>query len=491
MGCAISSRKGKLDGNRHDVDSKGSIKPSAFVAENTNRLTDIYKLGKLLGSGAYADVRICYLKENGAKRAVKIIKKQSLSGNNIRQKIENEKEIIKSLDHPNIIRFYEFFEDAKKLYIIMEYSNGSEFFSQILQNESYSEIQAAKIMYQIFSILSYLHDKNIAHRDLKPESMLIDKDTLKVIDFAEASVITTRISQKVGSLFYSAPEVMFGTHTTSCDLWSAGVILYILLTGYHPFSGINDDETLKNIKNIKYTTTGKIWNQISSLAKELVSLLLCDHSRRISANDALHHPWILNFTQIFSPETPIISSALENLKHFTNTSVLRDAVHFFLTMQRVSTGDIKILGEVFKKIDKNDDGKISKQELINEYTNTLGVIQAESEVEKIMKEVDTNNDGYINYTEFLKAALDIRKMLSIENLRAAFRNFDKDFSGRISVLELKRVVSERNLLSHKTWTEILKEVDLNCDGEIDLIEFEKLVLMKGQAETEENADDKN
>jgi calcium-dependent protein kinase len=486
MGCTPSSRKVRLDGNKHDIDSKASIKPSAFVAENTNRLTDVYKLGKLLGSGAYADVRICYLKENGAKRAVKIIKKQSLSGNNIRQKIDNEKEIIKSLDHPNIIRFYEFFEDAKKLYIIMEHSSGFEFFSQILQNESYSEIQAAKIMYQIFSVLSYLHEKNIAHRDFKPESILMDKDTLKVIDFTEACIINTRMSQKVGTLFYSAPEVIFGTHTISCDLWSAGVIFYILLTGCHPFSGINDEETLENIKNIKYTTSGKVWNSISTLAKELISLLLCEQSRRISSIDALHHPWIQNFTQIASPETPIMASALNNLRHFRNTSVLRDAVHLFLTMQRVSTGDIKTLGEVFKKIDKNGDGKLSKQELISEYTSTLGIIQAESEVEKIMKEVDTNNDGFINYTEFLKAALDTRKILSIENLRAAFRNFDKDFSGRISVLELKRVVSERNLLSNKTWTQILKEVDLNGDGEIDLEEFEKLVLTKGQEEIEQN-----
>ena len=176
------------------------------------------------------------------------------------------------------------------------------------------------------------------------------------------------------------------------------------------------------------------------------------------------------------PETPVIAAALINLKGYRATSLLRDAIHTYITMQRISNKDIKVLGQVFNRIDKNNDGKLSREELISEYTKTLGLIQAEYEVERIMKEVDTDHNGFIDYNEFLKAAIDTRKILSSENLRSAFRNFDKDFSGKISANELKRVISERNLLQNQNWSQIIKEVDENGDGEIDLEEFERLVF---------------
>jgi calcium-dependent protein kinase len=154
-------------------------------------------------------------------------------------------------------------------------------------------------------------------------------------------------------------------------------------------------------------------------------------------------------------------------------------------MQRVSNNDLKTMTEVFKKIDKNGDGRLSREELIEEYTATLGIIQAENEVERIMKEVDSDKSGFIDYAEFVKAAMDTRKVLSEENLRSAFRNFDRDSSGKISLAELRRVLSEKHLMDDGDWAKILKEFDGDGDGEIDLQEFEKIVMSKVEERYEE------
>jgi calcium-dependent protein kinase len=476
MGCSIVSKsKSKPRDKKYEAQA---IRPSAFIIENKGRFQEVYKRGKLIGSGLHAEVHTCFLKENGVKRAVKIIRKDLLKNSNYLTRIDHEKEVLKLFDHPNILRLYEFFEDAKRIYIVREFCDGTELFREISLNETYTENKAARIMHQLFSVLNYIHSHQIVHSDLKPEHIFLNRLEIKLIDFSLAARKGTKQIKREGLWPYSSPELLSGVLDFPSDLWSCGVLLYILLCGVHPFHGTSDSAILENIKSIRVNKSGNTWEGISEGAKHLICQLLCDQSTRLSAEDALKHPWIVVLTQNDSPDTPIVQLALRNLREFRFTSLLADAVHTFITMQRVSNTDLKTMTEVFKKIDKNGDGRLSREELIEEYTGTMGIIQAENEVERIMKEVDSDKSGFIDYAEFVKAAMDTRKILSIENLRSAFRNFDKDSSGKISLSELRRVLSEKRLMDDGSWNTILQEFDDNGDGEIDLGEFERIVMTK-------------
>ena len=476
MGCSIASKsKLKSRDKKHEVQA---IRPSAFIIENKGRFQEVYKRGKLIGSGLHAEVHTCYLKENGVKRAVKIIRKDLLQSSTYLARIEHEKEILKLFDHPNILRLYEFFEDAKRIYIVREFCDGTDLFREISSNETYTENKAARVMHQLFSVLNYIHSHEIVHSDLKPEHIFLNKTEIKLIDFSMASRPGSKQAKREGLWPYSAPELLSGSYDYACDMWSCGVLLYVLLCGAHPFHSSTDSGMVENIKAIALNRAQHTWGGISDGAKHIISQLLCEQSARLTAEEALKHPWVLVLTQNDSPDTPIVQLALKHLREFRFTSLLADVVHTFITMQRVSNNDLKTMTDVFKKIDKNGDGRLSREELIEEYTGTMGIIQAENEVERIMKEVDSDKSGFIDYAEFVKAASDTRKILSIENLRSAFRNFDRDSSGKISLNELRRVLSEKHLMDDGDWGKILQEFDDDGDGEIDLQEFEKIVMSK-------------
>lgn len=172
----------------------------------------------------------------------------------------------------------------------------------------------------------------------------------------------------------------------------------------------------------------------------------------------------------------ILGSVLGRLRAFNSFHKLREAVYTFIITQVISIKETRLLREVFRTLDKNGDGKLSLDELASHYSLTMGDEEAIKEAKKIMKEVDTNNSGFIDYTEFLRASIDSRKILSNENLKIAFKMFDKDSSGTISAAELKLVLQGNMQIEDKVWTDIISIVDQNSDGEIDLEEFQDMVL---------------
>lgn len=168
--------------------------------------------------------------------------------------------------------------------------------------------------------------------------------------------------------------------------------------------------------------------------------------------------------------------ALSHLKDFHSNNKLKDAVRTFITSQCLSSTDTKVLKDIFRSIDLNGDGKLSRDELFQQYSIAMSPAEAELEVNRIMSEVDTDNSGFIDYGEFLKASVDSRVVLSTENLKFAFHMFDKDGSGAISVSELKKVLEEGSNVENSVWTLVLEKVDQNQDGQIDLEEFKNIVL---------------
>lgn len=194
------------------------------------------------------------------------------------------------MDHPNIVRMFEVYQDPKRYFIVTEHCSGGELFDQIIKRPYYSERDAALIMKQVLAAIAYCHSMKIVHRDLKPENLLLDREgddaIIKVIDFGTSQTFdpTQKMHQTYGTPYYIAPEILSGEYTERCDVWSSGVILYILLCGKPPFDGESDEEILKNVQKGVYKMSGPIWTRISSDGVDLVKKMLCfDADKRITA----------------------------------------------------------------------------------------------------------------------------------------------------------------------------------------------------------------
>jgi calcium-dependent protein kinase len=366
----------------------------------------------------------------------------------------------------------------------MEQCSGGELFGEIIKRQNFGESHAATILQQLLSALAYLHDRGIIHRDIKPENVLLEElndiMNIKLIDFGTAVQVKNSKTAKgaVGTAYYIAPEVLSGTYNSKCDLWSCGVLLFILLAGHPPFDGQTDNEILEKVKKSNYHFRHKAWNSISDDAKDLVSSLLAPSSTRLSAQEALEHPWIRRFSERQTLNQGFLDLTLNSLKNFHKGSKLRDAVSTFIITQCVSVADTKELRKVFKEMDKNGDGKLSKEELLDYYQKYYEKEAADAEVKKIMQEVDSDNSGFVDYSEFIKATLDYRKIANTQFLRRAFDLFDNNANGSISASELKKILAGGNICEDKIWNEIIKIVDMNGDGQIDFNEFERIILSK-------------
>ena len=223
MGCTVNTKFRKQLETENKHIKQVVLAPGSFVNENENKFSDIYRLGKAIGTGSYGEVRSCFHRESNQKRAVKIIRKDLLTSESLRANLDKEISILRAIDHPNVVRVYEFFEEVKRLFIVMEFCKGGELFNEIVRRKFLTEIHAAHIMNEILRTLDYLHQKNIIHRDLKPENILLedrhDVMNIKIIDFGAAIIQQeSQLNGIAGTMLYIAPEVLTGSYTCLCDL---------------------------------------------------------------------------------------------------------------------------------------------------------------------------------------------------------------------------------------------------------------------------------
>ncbi|OMJ66055.1 hypothetical protein SteCoe_37240 [Stentor coeruleus] len=480
MGCGSSQNKKKVN-RKSRIASVAvvSISPGTFLTRSKGSLSNNYTEIKKIGSGAFAEVKLCIYKPLDQKRAVKIIHKAGLHYQQMDQEyMLKEISVLNTLDHPNILRCYEIFEDHWKFYVAMEYCEGGELFGKIIKLKKFTEKQAAEIMFQLLSAVAYCHSKDVIHRDLKPENILLeDKEdglSLKVADFGSSCFIDhkRKMTGCFGSAYYLAPEVLSGEYTEKCDIWSCGIILFILLTGKPPYSGRDDKTIINQLKHCPLNIKAEKYPTLSSNAIDLLQkLLILEPNDRISALEAISHPWVKSFRG-HEEEQVNLAHTLENLKQFSSNNKLKDAVYTFLATQVVSSEEVRTLKAEFQALDKNGDGKISSNELMEQYILTMNEEDAKHVVGNIMKEVDTNQNGEIDYVEFLTACMNYKQVLSKNILDISFRMFDRDESGQISVDEIRSILKSGNtLIDENIWTDLVKEVDQNGDGVIDIREF--------------------
>eukprot|EP01007_Sphenomonas_quadrangularis_P000961 NODE_182_length_1900_cov_85.023231_g137_i0.p1 GENE.NODE_182_length_1900_cov_85.023231_g137_i0~~NODE_182_length_1900_cov_85.023231_g137_i0.p1 ORF type:complete len:331 (+),score=59.30 NODE_182_length_1900_cov_85.023231_g137_i0:60-1052(+) len=277
--------------------------PNRIFNLNEGCVTDEYALKDLLGRGSFSSVRRATHKKTGQDVAVKIIDKNSIDVKV--DSLKTEVKILMNVKHPNIVDLMDVFEDDTHVYLVMELMTGGEFFDRICNvfPNGYSEQQSSELIRKIIEAVAYLHARGIIHRDLKPENLLFsnpDKDdnSIKISDFGLAKIWSGDMLVKTacGSPNYVAPEVLTNDmkgYSFACDMWSVGVILYVLLCGFCPFYDENTPALFQAIIAGSYSFPSPYWDPISDDAKDLIQrLLVTDPKKRLTPQQALEHPWI-------------------------------------------------------------------------------------------------------------------------------------------------------------------------------------------------------
>ena len=416
------------------------------------------------------------------------------------QDLVNEIELLQSLDHPNVIKLHEYFYDgdtimeSSNLFLVMELCEGGELFDRLhMQTHShYTEAKAAGIVTMMLKAIAYIHSKGVSHRDLKLENFLFesraDDSNLKLIDFGLSARYTApggvqRMTTMVGTPYYIAPEVLTAGragYTPACDMWSLGVITYMLLSGTPPFKGRHDADVLNSVKRGKYNLSGRRWEHVSDAAKDFIRrLLVYRPSGRMSASAALDDPWITRAAAQRARREPSGSTQLDeeivgNLRAFTHFSALKRAALEAIAFQ-VAAPKLAKLRSVFLDMDKDRTGLISLAEMQEVLVERGGMQPAE--VQDIFSRLDQDGQDTISYSEFLAATLSKRYYMREGRIRAAFQKLDVDGSGYITPENLREILGDD--FTPERVAEMIREADTLGDGRISYQEF--LALFREEA----------
>ncbi|XP_013629487.1 PREDICTED: calcium-dependent protein kinase 9 [Brassica oleracea var. oleracea] len=455
--------------------SPKAAKSSSILENAYEDVKLFYTLGKELGRGQFGVTYLCTENSTGKKYACKSISKKKLVTKADKDDMRREIQIMQHLSgQPNIVEFKGAYEDEKAVNLVMELCAGGELFDRIIAKGHYSERAAASVCRQIVNVVKICHFMGVLHRDLKPENFLLsskdDKALIKATDFGLSVFIEEGKVYRdiVGSAYYVAPEVLRRRYGKEVDIWSAGIILYILLSGVPPFWAETEKGIFDAILEGHIDFESQPWPSISNSAKDLVrKMLTADPKRRISAADVLEHPWLREGGE--ASDKPIDSAVLSRMKQFRAMNKLKKLA-LKVIAENINTEEIQGLKAMFANIDTDNSGTITYEEL-KEGLAKLGSKLTEAEVKQLMDAADVDGNGSIDYIEFITATMHRHRLESDENLYKAFQHFDKDGSGYITIDELEVALKEYGMGDDATIKEVLSDVDSDNDGRINYEEF--------------------
>ncbi|GLU04623.1 hypothetical protein SLE2022_217610 [Rubroshorea leprosula] len=453
----------------------GPVLRKAYVDVRT-----LYTIEKELGKGQFGITYLCTEKATGTKYACKSIPRRKLLTQKDKEDVRREISVLQYLTgQPNIVEFKGAYEDKEALHLVMELCSGGELFDRIISKGSYSEREAATIFRQVMNVVHVCHFMGVIHRDLKPENFLMvskdEKSPLKATDFGLSIFIEEgRVYKEiVGSSYYVAPEVLNRNYGKEMDVWSAGIILYILLSGTPPFWAETERDVFEAVLKGKLDLVSPPWPSITEGAKDLIrKMLIKEPKKRITAAQALEHPWLKVDGE--ASDRPIDSAVLNRMKQFRAMNKMKKLA-LKVIAENLSEDEIVGLKEMFNNMDTDRSGTITFEELKTGLAR-LGSRLSDAEAKQLMDAADVDKNGTIDYIEFITATMHRHRLEKEENLYAAFQYFDTDGSGFISREELRQALNQYGMGDDATIDEILDDVDTNKDGRINYDEF--VAMMK-------------
>lgn len=426
--------------------------------------------------------------------AIKTIPKKKVSDP---KKIKAEFNVLRQLDHAHICKAYECYEDRRNIYLVMDICSGGTLLETLCKQRKFSEADAANVMRQMLSALAYLHQSNFVFRDLKTENVMFAQPpaegqigNVKLIDFGLCCPFDrgTKICKAAGTPYSVAPELVTAPvqYDQKCDAWSAGVVMYILLSGQYPFNGKTKDELLHKIRREPVSFKDKRWKKISKEAKTLLAELLRKKAEtRCECIEALSHPWLQGEIQL--PDEDIMTEVVASMQHFQTLNMMQKAAITALAW-RASDEDTVHLRTIFESIDRDGNGFVTVEELKKAFE--LSGVSFPDNLVTLATQAGTDGNDTIEYTEFIAAAMDKRKILKEEVVWEAFKIFDQDGSGTITKKELMKILTGRTsdkirqVHGDKAVDNFLGEYDESGD---DVIDFDEFMGILSAATTNYNA----
>jgi calcium-dependent protein kinase len=513
-----------------------------FIIQRTKNVFDIYDKVCFLGKGAFGSVYKVSRKNSGTRliiRALKEISKESMNVNpENEEEIRNEIEVLKNIDHPNIMKIFEFFEDEKNIYLINEFCGGGDIAHIHDKFGLFPEFFLKYIMFQVFLAITFLHSNKVVHGDIKRENIAFvyegkikekeeydelfnkifkDKEIqyelsyspgtdnlsenaqnllkeicnfeMKILDFGSAKMkkkVKEKLSGVTGTVFYCSPEIVKDRYDFECDEWACGIMMYILLTGYPPFLGDNEKAIFENILKNEINLDVPELKNISESCKDLINKLLNkDYEKRIKAEEALKHDFFntgINVSNLlkgkFKENTEILKKFFINecKKKDKKTSKFRNMVIAYIALNFSDPNEEKRARQIFMEISGgNKHYLITKDTFVSRMELIFKGLTKE-EIETLYYSIDENSTGNIEYEELIRALSNKEKLLCDKNLKEAFSFFDKDNSGYISWNEIAEIIYPEGQIPKDIIKEFLKEIAQRDENmKIDFYEFKKIL----------------
>jgi len=499
------------------------LKTSNLIMKRDDNPYNVYTVISTLGSGTFGTVKKVKLKNNNnIIRAMKIIPKENVLEGVDSSTVISEISILKKLDHPNIMKIYEFYEDEKNYYIISEFCDQGDLLGKMNKLHSMTELVVRFLMRQVLDAVAYLHNRKVLHGDIKMENLLLytavkkaqkrftvlsldTKDEslqkeinlsfqkrsltfntkkfmrnitsyeIKLIDFGCSKIFSKKhhknLSGIIGTSAYCSPEVIDDIYDERCDEWSCGVLMYLLLCGEIPFPGETEEEMFSKIKKGKFSFHQKEFKNVSNKAKDLIcNLLMYNKDYRITASQALQHPF---FTENFDPKLLSYNKDLTKLTELIEIKKFgkfQESIIAYLTINFIDKDEEKQLKEVFRYIDKNNKNFLKKEDI--EYCfKANGYFLDKESIDHIFSILDYDMNGVVEYQEFFRALVNKKKLFSDENLEIAFELLDENKKKEISWNDIKRVFFHEIKINDDLIDEYLKEIGMTKEKTLNFQEF--------------------
>jgi calcium-dependent protein kinase len=435
----ISERLSKKESS--STSSRIGVIGRVHAAPHRTLEQDYRMTSKVLGTGYNGKIRLATTKHGNNRRpvAVKTFKVKGLNPNKL-ERLNSEIEVFLRMDHPHVARLLDVYETNTQINVVMECAEGGELFDRVLKCKCFSERDAAEATKQMLLALHYVHGQGIVHRDLKCENFLYEEPEgkhLKMIDFgfSKHADAKTRMKTSCGTLAYAAPEVLKRSYTKACDLWSMGVIVFILLSGHLPFHGESRDQ-MKSICRAHYVFKPEYWRNVSRTAVQYVqSLLEANPSKRMTSKMALEHKWITENCD--SMQVVDISSVIGGLSSWCAAPKLKRACTAMMAWSLTNHQQSKVR-DYFLALDTDCNGTISRGELQAAMQDKFHMPEGE-----LVKVFDILDGEEIHYSDFLSAMIS-SCIVPVDDdlLRATFAKFDIDASGHVDSREFCRIFGD-------------------------------------------------